>query len=377
MSKARPIFDMSKATPIGGSAEESADAPEQEVPDAVAQSRASIASRVQPNNLMNVLAGKPLTGMESGLSSPAQTPENAEAMATGAAIGAPIEGLAVGGARAIPAIARSLVGATAGSAIGGYGGKEVGGLVGHPEAGAKVGAAIGGLAGGYTGARGGAVPTKNAFLNKIMGLEEAAPEYVLASKSPGPYRGPKSVPKPVTPQPELGSPENPAYSSKLPTGRNSMPKPEKPVRQPIAEVQSAEGVPGSLPKPSGRLVLLPEEASATEQLNTIAKKRASEHGMQYAAGMRPAGGGRVPLTPTKTFTPEAPVPKGNVTPFPTAPGVKLQTDGLGLKWAIADDGVRVTIPRGIPDSQALEYAGPELEKQRQGIQNLPWMKKQQ
>lgn len=43
-------------------------------------------------------------------------------------------------------------------------------------------------------------------------------------------------------------------------------------------------------KIGGRYVLTPEEAQQSEQIQQIAKKRASERGMQYAAGMKPSGG---------------------------------------------------------------------------------------
>lgn len=86
-------------------------------------------------------------------------------------------------------------------------------------------------------------------------------------------------------------------------------------------VNAGEGVKGSISKPSGRLVLTPEEARSQARMQSIAKIRASEHGMQYAAGMRPAGGGRVPMTPTGTVTPEYGGPK------PTPPEGNLS--GIG------------------------------------------------
>lgn len=43
-------------------------------------------------------------------------------------------------------------------------------------------------------------------------------------------------------------------------------------------------------KLGGRLVLTPEEAQQAEKIQEIAKRRASERGMQYAGGMRPSGG---------------------------------------------------------------------------------------
>lgn len=75
------------------------------------------------------------------------------------------------------------------------------------------------------------------------------------------------------------------------------------------EREEPEGIRGSLGKPSGRLVLSPEEARAAERMQQIAQQRAHEHGMQYAAGMRPEAGGRVPFTPTRTITEEYPPPR--------------------------------------------------------------------
>lgn len=43
-------------------------------------------------------------------------------------------------------------------------------------------------------------------------------------------------------------------------------------------------------KLGGRYILTPEEAQQSEQIQQIAKRRASERGMQYAAGMKPSGG---------------------------------------------------------------------------------------
>lgn len=101
---------------------------------------------------------------------------------------------------AIRPAAKSIIGAAAGSAAGSYGGRGIGAMVGHPEEGAQIGATLGGLAGGFYG-----------------GIREPVPEegpFVPAYKSPGPYRGPKSV---EAIQPELGSPENPGLFSKLPS----------------------------------------------------------------------------------------------------------------------------------------------------------------
>lgn len=161
-------------------------------------------------------------------------------------------------------------------------------------------------------------------------MRRGAQEDILARRA-------AATAKANAPQPELGSPENPDFHSKLPT---RMPKPAAPTpiktspfgnatpsnalnadipipqagayNPPSAAVPGVtanaytppEGIKGSIAKPSGRLILSPEEARAESAMQGIATRRASQHGMLYAAGMRPAGGGRVPLTPTATETVE-------------------------------------------------------------------------
>jgi hypothetical protein len=104
---------------------------------------------------------------------------------------------------------------------------------------------------------------------------------------------------------------HPNFNAELPP---TPPEPQKPfptvAPKPKVSMRSvAEGVKGSIAKPSGRLVLTPEEIQAEDQMQAIARDRASKHGMYYAAGMRPAGGGRVPLTPTGTTATEFPGPR--------------------------------------------------------------------
>src|SRR5271154_2485762 len=121
-------------------------------------------------------------------------------------------------------VARTVVGAAGGSAAGGYGGRELGKIVGQPEAGAQIGATVGGLAGGFFG-----------------GMKGEPPEVFPVSKSPGPYRGPSSVPTPTpeptvvpaaqSPGPYRGPSSVPANVGKVSegpgpyTGPSSVPKP--------------------------------------------------------------------------------------------------------------------------------------------------------
>lgn len=196
----------------------------------------------------------------------------------------------------------------------------------------------------------------------------------------------KLAAKAPPPEPELGSAENPGPFSKIPTKlptalrgdpfAPSQPAPPSPFSAPM-EAQSAEGVPGYVPKPSGRMVRLPQEFAAQDQLQGFAKTRASERGMQFAAGMVPAEGRAVPRTPTKINTVEFPT-RGNASPFSPAaptPALKMETDSLGIRWAVSPDGYRVSIPRTVPDAEIAAYAGPKLAEQAE-IHSSPWMKAQ-
>ena len=129
-----------------------------------------------------------------------------------------------------------------------------------------------------------------AFMNRGYKPTIAAPSVTLpqgASLS--------SNPKPIA-QARVVAPSESATTSTGPKVQFSAPKSK------VAEMPEVEGIRGSVAKPSGRLILSPEEAAAQDQMQNIAKTRASQHGMMYAAGMRPAGGGRVPLTPTGVQT---------------------------------------------------------------------------
>lgn len=77
----------------------------------------------------------------------------------------------------------------------------------------------------------------------------------------------------------------------------------------IATATTEEGIPGSLAKPTGKLVLTPEQAAAQERMLNLATRRASERGMQFAGGMVPGEGRKVPWTPTPTVDQPWPDPR--------------------------------------------------------------------
>lgn len=159
--------------------------------------------------LNQIVTGPSLAGMEAGLPSPAaQSPENAESMALGAAIGAPIEGLALGGARALPAIGRSVLGAYGGSYLGERGGEALGGVFGPEgrDVGGRIGAGLGGLTGGYMGLRGMKVPSsKGSLIESLFGdkaplaVKPTPPDpFAGATSSANPPMGAKLPPVPPT-----------------------------------------------------------------------------------------------------------------------------------------------------------------------------------
>lgn len=212
------------------------------------------------------------------------------------------------------AAAKGIAGSTVGSKVGGVIGSK---LSDSPDA-EQYGQLIGGTIGGV----GASLPS----LSKVQG----AASKVLRDPATGKVRTPwqiavdKLVPDPYAPQsvPAKTIPKGTNYGQYLEdqkgayqdnqrfdkqaatvaraTARNA----PKPV--PFAEAESAEGVPGTLPKPSGRLIKLPQEFAAEDQLQGIAKNRASQRGMQFAAGMVPGEGRSVPWKPTVTNTTELP-----------------------------------------------------------------------
>jgi hypothetical protein len=192
---------------------------------------------MQPSFLAHAVSA-PKQGIESGMSSPAATPENAEAMGTGAAIGSVGGGLVSGGVKAIPAITRSLVGAAGGAGLGHYGGGAIGSIFGPRgrEIGSQIGATLGGAGGGLTGGFSGgpkvepvdpvaaAVKERTASWIPTKMPKAAIPEPELGSpENPGWFT--KLPDKMPTPQPQLGSPENPGWNVKL-SDRIELPKPQ-------------------------------------------------------------------------------------------------------------------------------------------------------
>lgn len=317
---------------------------------------------------------------------------------------------------------KGLLGASGGAAAGRYGGRGIGEMFGEGDLGERVGATVGGVAGGMYGARGEPAPppeetpatnvgaplpssdefyaTRGAELDAIRQQSESlsariarqqattaktaaeAGKAVPVSQSPSRYRGPSSIPKPSTP-PTSPFPTG-SSSSQSPSWQGELPQPQPQQQMPTIKPKSTlssrttEGVKGSVAKPSGRLVLLPEEAQAEEQMQRVAERRASQHGMQYAGGMRPSGTGKVPMTPTGTTTEpisalkqrvpigESPSLKQRTAVAPSQPPIAFTTDSNGVRWASTPDGIRVSIK----GNTSISEARAALDAQRSAQQAL-------
>lgn len=112
------------------------------------------------------------------------------------------------------------------------------------------------------------------------------------------------VPEQLVPKGEVGTLTNPGPFMKLPMKvaeepkiGATMPLVVRPATD-LQAVQQAEQGFETAAKPAGRLVLTPQEATAEDRLSAIAKTRAKQRGMQFAGGMVPREGRKVPWRPT-------------------------------------------------------------------------------
>jgi hypothetical protein len=240
---------------------------------------------LRPNNLMNVATGPPLTSMQPGLPSPAQDPTIANTESVLSSIFSLPEGIAAMGP---VRMSKSLLGMGGGAYLGGPAGHYVGNLFGHPEAGEKVGTALGGLAGGIWGGAGGRVPGRGSLIRDLVFGE----------------------PKPVDPRvAELREASIARRYAALKAGQ----QPETAMTVPGSSAIDVNPVEGRVAG-TRSLILSPEEAQSESQIQNMAKQRASQRGMQFAAGMTPREGRSVPRYSQAMPMTEPPGPK-SVTKF--------------------------------------------------------------
>jgi hypothetical protein len=246
---------------------------------------------MQSSQLMERMTGAPLTGIESGLPSPAQTPENQEAMGTGAMIGGALGGGIAGGPRAMPGILRTMGASATGGAIGGALGRELGGLGGPRGAqiGGTLGALGGSLAGGYRGAMGKTVPagTRLSLLEKMMGTREAPP----------PDLGPTYIP-PTHEEIPLGHPDYPGPTMNIPSRMPRAATTKAPAKSlsfgPVGTSSANPQWQGELPTPSGPAQPFPP---LTERVSKAATKEAK-------SGRGATGSAQPPFEPLVWESPE-------------------------------------------------------------------------
>lgn len=187
-------------------------------------------------------------------------------------------------------IAKSAAGTAAGASLGG----TLGYIFGHPKEGAQIGATVGGLSLPFLPNRVlASMPygANRAFLtNEELAAEQEAMR--LAQRNAGLASGR------IDPVSQAVRERRAAW---LPTIVNPTPN-----ALALPQGQGPEAVAGTRPN---ALVLTPEEAASEEQMQAIAKKRASERGMQFAAGMTPREGKKVPRMPATTASTQYPNPR--------------------------------------------------------------------
>lgn len=247
--------------------------------------------------------------------------------------------------------ARGLIGSSIGAGLGTRGGESVGGLFG--DEGKKIGGTIGAVGGGLLG--GGLAaglerqPTTalqsmrgrpGSISSLPFGIQRAIPEWMVPTGERGsltntgefmdiPPRMPnqKALPAPVD---ELSQAIREGRAARIPTRMPAKIAPPAtpdelslavregrasriPTRMPrsITNITSLPGA-GTTPESvagTRSLVLTPSEASSEEVMQAIAKRRASERGMQFAGGMTPREGRKVPRLPGRLPEEEYPKPR--------------------------------------------------------------------
>ena len=256
----------------------------------------------------------------------AETPEVIGA----AMLPAAASGIAEGVSSGIPGLLR--MGKTAlmagvGAKVGSKAGEKIGSYI-NPEA-AKVGDFAGGVVGGLGGGMLSSATESNPFLNRIANestrrisptLAEALfPDALRGEEAKAAFmnRGYKSMipePKPV-PTPKMG--RGITFTAERPQTQGFVPRMSAPPVEEFAARQAAAR-PALPPAPEGTpesvagtrsLVLTPSEASSEEQIQRMAPGMAKRRGMQFAAGMTPREGRKVPRSPTRMTSEEYPPPR--------------------------------------------------------------------
>jgi hypothetical protein len=103
------------------------------------------------------------------------------------------------------------------------------------------------------------------------------------------------------------------------------------------------------------------EAARQKQLADFSKLEMQDATEQAAAVKRQQAAARL----AAKSVPEPSPPNAFAGATSTAPQPpRIETDSLGIRWAVAQDGARVSIPKGIADADVAAYAAPKLDEQR-------------
>lgn len=246
-------------------------------------------------------------------------------------------------------LAKTVVGSTAGHYLGREAGQALSPVFG-PKA-PQYGAEAGGLIGGLYGMTGKSLPTKKDVLNLFKSDAELQNEAYMAKgkdmidamkQQPEPFgmtkKGGLQIARPPAPEPELGSPDNPGFMSKLPA---RLPKslrgdPFSPHVEDVAEAgRQAEAASGVSVVPEPRATLPGDRpGSAWSLTRTEGLPEAAQRGQPGALDVMrqlkptivtPRSGGfetpnmqalRDSLGISDAYSPNAPeIPQGNPTPF--------------------------------------------------------------
>jgi hypothetical protein len=222
-------------------------------------------------------------------------PEVNSNLLTAASLTTPMVGGAMEGVPGIMRAGRGLIGAGVGGGLGEGAGSRLGGLFG--ETGKKVGGTIGAVGGSLLGGGlAGGLERNPATSAQSMRGEPGSVKAL-------PFGMQRFIPESMVPKGEIGTPTNPGPFANLP------------ARMPSSSLRNAASA-----APSGEssvagtrsLVLTPSEAQSESVMQRIATKRASERGMQFAGGMTPREGRKVPKLPSQMQDEEYPGPRESV-----------------------------------------------------------------
>ncbi len=184
------------------------------------------------------------------------------------------------------------------------------------------------------------------------------------------------IPKrPIAPDPLQGRPTpfegmtssaTPLGSAKLPIAGTAAPAPNVIFVPRFRRALAPSGGEAmeNVARPAGSLILTPGEAASEAQLARIAKVRASERGMQFAAGMVPREGRSVPRLPTRIPSEEFSGVRERVAlPAPETPLGRSVSPKLGIRSQARADLLQKSRAQGVPEWMAQE-ASLDMERLR-------------